>query len=649
MKPGIFLAMLLTCSLPGAAAAPDWLRSLVSAALPPYPSKTNAVVLLDEQITTIKDSGEIKTVYRRAWKILRPEGHDYGLISVAFDNDTRLTFLKAWSFPPRGAEYELKEKDAMETGLSGDSLYAELKHKVMRIPAAEPGSIVGYEFEQKDRPFLLQHIWSFQEDIPVRKARFTLQLPAGWEYKHVWMNHPDRNPVQAGQNQWVWELEDLPALEWEPMMPDIRAVSGRMAVTYFPKGPDAGKSHASWRDVGAWYAGLAASRVVATPEIRQKTAEITQGAATLWEKVRALARFAQSQIRYVSIPIGIGSHQPHAAQEILTSRYGDCKDKVTLLKTMLREIGINSYYLLVHSNRGAVSEKFASVLNFNHVILAIPVPPGETGAVFAIKEHPSLGKLLLFDPTDSVTPLGQLPASLEASYGLLVRDEGGELLELPLLPQSANRLLRSASLKLSPEGTLSGNVQEIRWGAYAAESRSTFLHSQGGEQTKALESFLNASLSGFELRRGSIENLERIENNLVLSYAFTAPDYGKKTGNLLLVRPRVLGHKGMDLSEKKDRKHPFTFSGTGVQSDLYEIEIPVGYEVDELPPPAEADYPFARYLAKIEVNGRVLRYERHYLIKQIIVPVEKFEDVKKLFRQISLDERRYAVLKRTNM
>src|SRR5205085_7539427 len=183
-----------------------------------------------------------------------------------------------------------------------------------------------------------------------------------------------------------------------------RAVAGQMALTYLAKGPDTVKSHTNWRDVGAWYGSLAAPRLAMTPDIARKTAELVAGASTPGSKIEALAAFVQRQIRYVAIPIGIGSHQPHAAADVLSNRYGDCKDKATLLKAMLKQVGIDSYYLLVHSERGSVNPEFASVLNFNHVILAIREPAGMEGALFARVNHPSLGNLVVFDPTDSLTP-----------------------------------------------------------------------------------------------------------------------------------------------------------------------------------------------------------------------------------------------------
>src|SRR5215471_18760645 len=104
--------------LPGpiaGAGTPDWLRSLAGQPLPNYPDNTSAITMLDEQLTSVDHEGEIKTLHRRAYKILRPEGRKYGTLVVYFDQETRLTYLKAWSISGQGTEYEVKEKDATET------------------------------------------------------------------------------------------------------------------------------------------------------------------------------------------------------------------------------------------------------------------------------------------------------------------------------------------------------------------------------------------------------------------------------------------------------------------------------------------------------------------------------------------------------
>jgi hypothetical protein len=67
---------------------PVWVRSAADIELPNYPSDTKAVLPLHEQATTVSDSGEVTTRYRRAYRILRPEGRSFGSVSVAYDSET---------------------------------------------------------------------------------------------------------------------------------------------------------------------------------------------------------------------------------------------------------------------------------------------------------------------------------------------------------------------------------------------------------------------------------------------------------------------------------------------------------------------------------------------------------------------------------
>ena len=291
-----------------------------------------------------------------------------------------------------------------------------------------------------------------------------------------------------------------------------------------------------------------------TPEIKQSVAALTAHTDSLLDKVAALAAFVQRGVRYVAIEIGIGGYQPHSAQSVLANRYGDCKDKVTLLSAMLQELGIDSYYVLVHSERGAVAPNFPSVTNFNHVILAIRLPEDLGGLrLYAVQDHARLGRLLYFDPTDPVTPLGYLPSGEQAAHGLLVSEGGGELVELPSLLSVTNRLMRVGKWQLGPTGALSGGVREVRWGGPAYSRRAAFLMAPLAERAKVVEDFLGIFLRGFRLTRATVENLEDYDQNLVLDYRFESRNYAQRAGNLLIFRGCVLGRKGSQLFGGKPR------------------------------------------------------------------------------------------------
>jgi hypothetical protein len=256
-------ALLATVGLLGArfavaGDAPSWIHAQVGAELPAHDDKTNAVVLYAETILTVQPNGKIKRLYREVVKILRPDGEGRGVVRVYFDSQSRITNLHAWCVPVSGKDYEVKERDAVESaiiGVDGSELVSDLRTKTLRIPAATAGSVVGYEVEQELRPYVMADDWDFQDTIPVREARYTLQLPKGWSYKTNWLNHSEQAPTESGAAQWNWSIRDVPAIRVEPDMPPWRGIAGRMVVAFVPpSGQDAGIQ--SWHEIGAWYLGL---------------------------------------------------------------------------------------------------------------------------------------------------------------------------------------------------------------------------------------------------------------------------------------------------------------------------------------------------------------------------------------------------------
>src|SRR6185312_10435509 len=192
-------------------------------------------------------------------------------------------------------------------------------------------------------------------------------------------------------------------------------------------------------------------------------------------------------------------------------RYGDCKDKVTLLSSMLKEIGIDSHYVIINTVRGSFTEVTPPNLGFNHAILAIQLPASVDAATLpATAKHAKLGTVLYFDPTQPLIPLGRLPGALQANYGMLVTPEGGELVRLPQLPSEANGVRRTAKLKLDDSGTLEGDVVEVWQGDMAAAQRGSLRSAtQDVDQIKPVESMLSHSLGTFQILKASVGNFAR--------------------------------------------------------------------------------------------------------------------------------------------
>jgi hypothetical protein len=648
------LVFLFLVMLPAARGgdAPQWMHAVANVPLPAHDEKTNAVLLYSEDVLSVQSNGKIKKVERRVYKILRPDGRQYGTVHASFDAETKINSIHGWCIPAQGKDYEIKDKDAIETamlGVQNGELMTDIKTKLLTIPAADPGNIVGYEIDQEVRPYVLQDVWEFQKlNVPVREAHYALQLPAGWEYKATWINYPETKPAQAG-NQVQWVVSDIKAIKPENEMPPWHGVAGILVTTFVPPGGGTSRGFQNWKEMGNWEAGLEQGRRDASPEIKQKVATLTAPVATQLGKMQALAKFVQADIRYVAIELGIGGWQPHPAPEIFTHRYGDCKDKATLTSSMLHEIGVESFFITINTTRGgAAPDRPAMIDWFNHAILAVRLPADvKNPALVAVVEHPKLGRLLIFDPTDEWTPFGQLRGELQSNYGLLVTPDGGELIKLPQLPPSMNGVVRTAKLALSSNGTLSGDIVEERNGDYGTQQRAALKSvTKDPDRIKFIETLISHSISTFQITKASVANLNQMDQPFGYQYSLVAQNYAKTAGNLLLVRPRILGSNSSDLLEKKEpRVYPVEFDGPAKNTDTIEIMLPAGYEVDDLPPPVNADYSFASYHSKSEVNGNTLKYTRTFEVKELSVPLSKVEDLKKLYRIIAGDERNTAVLK----
>ncbi|MGA9056285.1 MAG: DUF3857 and transglutaminase domain-containing protein [Terriglobia bacterium] len=643
----------LACALGAARGgdAPQWMHALVNAPLPAHDEKTDAVLLYSETAVTVLPDHKIKTLVREAYKILRPSGRDYGIVAVPFNPRRKITSLHGWCIPAQGKDYEVKDKEATEVSLpkiEGSELISDVKDKLLRIPAPDPGNIVGYEYEVQEQPLALQDVWDFQGESPVRESHYSLQIPPGWEYKASWVNYPEVMPTQAGSSQWQWVVSDVKAIRREDDMPPLRGVAGQMIVTFFPPGGPAADEFATWREMGNWYQNLTSRRRDASAEIKQKVTALTASAATPLDKMRALAQFVQHDIRYVAIKLGIGGWQPHPAADVFVNRYGDCKDKATLMSSMLREIGVDSYYVVINMERGSVTPATPAHLSFNHAIIAIKLPEGVTDpSLIATMQHPRLGRLLFFDPTNELTPFGQIGGYLQANYGLLVTPDGGELVELPQQPSRMNSIQRTARLTLDAQGTLKGSVEEVRVGDRAWLQRWTLTRvTKDTDRIKPIESLLADSISIFRITKATLINLQQTGEPFGFNYSFEAVNYAKNAGGLLLVRPRVIGSKSSGLLETKEpRKYPVEFDGPARDTDAFDITLPPGYEVDDLPPPVDVDYSFASYHSKTEVHGNVIHYTRTFEVKELSLPVSRAEELKKFYRIIASDERNTAVLK----
>src|SRR5271170_214995 len=102
-----------------------------------------------------------------------------------------------------------------------------------------------------------------------------------------------------------------------------------------------------------------------------------------------------------------------------------------------------------------------------------------------------------------------------------------------------------------------------------------------------------------------------------------AEGFAQTAGNLLLLRARIIGVKSEDILEGKPRKYPLEFEFASTEGDSYEIQLPPGFTVEELPAAQDARAPGLSYHSDLTLNGSTLTYRRVYERKDVDFPVSR--------------------------
>lgn len=626
--------------------APDWVHEAVAQTLPKFPEDTKAVVLLDDTTYTVGADGKAVEHVRRVVKILRPQGRDEAIVHVPYDDDTKILSMTLWSISPGGQEDVVKDKEMSDRGFLANIEFDQDKYRVAQAPWNDPGTVVAYEYQQRVRPYVTETTWSFQGELPYVKESFTLELPAGYTYGTAWFHHQPIKVADLEHQQWRWELQDVPGilLDRVPMPPPRESLEGRMTIYYSAPGL-ALSNDGTWKSIGEWYSKLSSDRLTASPEIAEKAQELTAGKVDFVDKAQAISEFVQHDIRYFAIELGIGGYQPHAAGDIFRNRYGDCKDKATLLTAMLSSVGIHSALMMVDISRGVVDPDTPSLVG-DHMIAAIEIPQGyESPRMHTVVRAKTGKRYLIVDPTWDKTPFGQVEHELQGGYGVLMEGADTEAIQIPLVEPDLNTIHRTATFHLDRDGQLRGTVTDSRFGDLAESRRELYTGHDAHEQEQFLDRMLKQDFTIFSASDVKTENAGALDKDFTLSFEVTADHYAKQVGPLLMVRPRVLGSLNLDV-DHKPREFPIDLGETKQVVDDYTIELPSGYVVDELPDPVKLDLDFASYQSQFEVKGSTLHYKRTFTVRKVTLPSDRYAEVQKLAGMISADEENQAVLRK---
>ena len=487
-------------------------------------------------------------------------------------------------------------------------VYTDYRQKHVTVPGIRPGVVLEYDFVTVTHTALAPGQFWMQYDFSrsgtVLGEELVLDIPK--DRKITLKTKPGNDPKISdanGRRIYTWtsshvdktdeELKKEAKDKKKPKEAEYPAIQ----MTTFE----------SWEQLGRWYAGLERDRRQPSGEIRAKAAALTQGKTTDLDKIQSLYDYVGTNFRYISLSFGVGRFQPHAAGDVLHNEYGDCKDKHTLLASLLAASGYDASSVLINSGR-KLDPDVPSPSQFDHVFTMLPLGKEE----------------IWMDTTTEVAPFRLLASVLRKKQALIIPQKGTpHLEETPADPPMVNRQYSNIQGKVSELGKLEAQIHYEFRGDTELYLRSLFRRiprTKWNDFIKQMSLYSGISGEVSDLRASDpAETHEAFKLNYTISAA-TYLDWSKKKTELTLPFAQITMSDADD-----DDPDPVKVGSPSEFTYTLRIEFPAKY-TEKAPLPFSMKRDYGQYQATYKVDGNVFTAQRTLVTTMNELPSSRASD-----------------------
>lgn len=495
-------------------------------------------------------------------------------------------------------------------------VYTDVRQKHVTVPGLRPGDVLEYHVIWRlHTPLAPNHFWLnhnfITRDVIVLDERLEVNIPRDSTVKlKTEKGFEPTITEQEGRRIYAWKHAILKREEAKD--DDKEAARKRREELEDPKPPQVQMTtFKSWEEVGQWYAGLERDRIQPDDRIRAKAQELLRGRNSDQEKVEALYEFVAKNFRYVSLSLGQGRYQPHAASDVLANQYGDCKDKHTLLSSMLIAAGLRAYPALMNSSR-KIDPDVPSPAQFDHVISAIPL-----GA-----------ETLWADTTAEVAPFRLLAPPLRDKKALVIPASGPALLETtPAEPPFLSTEVVDIVGHVNELGKLTGHAHLTLRGDTEMYFRLMF-RSTSKSDWKQLGYFLSNAVG---IRGGEVSEIKptdpaALEKPFEVEFDFSSVDFldwSSKKAKVNIPLPSL--HLAEIDADKQESSKPIQLGAPIDATYRLSLTLPTKYQT-RAPVPLKVNRDYADYNSSYRLEGSALTAERNFHLRKHELPAARTQD-----------------------
>ena len=521
-------------------------------------------VLSDLSVTKVFANGLSSRTRQVIIRPITQRGVDQARVqSLTYSPDRQMVRVERARILRKDGSY-LESKSEGERNVSEPwyGLFYDVRARVISFPQLEPGDVVELitRLDDSGSNFFADYFGDFtylQGTQPRRVSDYVLLGPAGRSF-HSKATRLEGLVASEGKlpdgGTWHrWTVKDVSRIAPEPSMPGYSELLGYVHVS----------TYKTWDDVGRFYWGLIKDQLRVTDDVRTAAREAVKGIPEGDElaRIRAVYGFVVSRTRYVGLEFGINSFKPYPVETILSRRFGDCKDKASLMHAMLESLGIDSRITLLRMKRlGGIDSEPASLAVFNHAILYVP-------------------KYELFlDGTAEFHGSGELPADDRGAEVLVVDPEGGsKFFRVPEARPQDNFDVTRFAARLAPDGSAEVKMQASAQGSWTAELRRTF-ESKDERRLRAEEHLARAAFPNVKVTDVEVSDPQDIEKPFETKMAAHAPAFALAVGTGLRFSPFGRRHSFVESwAQLSTRNLPQRLPAPQRTVVEAEIELPQGW------------------------------------------------------------------------
>lgn len=557
-------------------------KELVAAAEKVSSGDLGFVVLLDEAHYSFEADGKSHTTQRHIFRVVDDSAVEgLGTIEVPWApwyNDRPTVAARVVS--KEGTVHMLDAKAIIEAPAREDlDIFSD--NRVLRapLPGVAVGSIIEYVIEFNGNSPIADagasDIFVLGGYAPTQRTRMTIDGPASLEPRIV--NKSDlqaKTEEKNGRRVTTFETGRIEGRkDFENFLP-----FDTISLPYI-----AFSTGSSWRNLATRYSEIV-DKQIAGNDLKKFTHDAIGNSTERRDVIARALAAVEKNVRYAGVEVGESSIVPRPPRTVLGNKYGDCKDKATLLVAMLREAGISAHVALLRAGEDFdVHPDLPGMGRFNHAIVRVD----------ATDKAPAMW----VDPTDDFAHAGDLPSQDQGRLALIAAGDTAGLTKTPETPSTANKYSETRTYTLPEDGkahvvetteTVTGSEDSFQR-HYYAESDRTKYHEQ-------IESYVKSYYSAKKLDKVEATDPHDLTKPFRVTIEASDADTGVAhdgdaavafhPANLLNWLPFPLRNFGDDHAEESRRKRTgeFVFPAAGMREWTYHIVPPAGYAVRTLPP-----------------------------------------------------------------